>query len=257
MALLDTPDEQPIQQALRRIRLSEAGRQAASTHHDVHRVWETYLNGASLAELMHIYQYPTPDAVYKALMLRGYTQLRPEGRVTKRKIHYMYDTDSWCTDKLVIEVARTFLGDIDIDPATNLYAQEFIRAKHFYTKETNGLTKPWYGRLWLNPPYSMPLIKQFTDKLIQQVDAGNVTEGMILVNSASDTQWCQALMMRYPVAFSRRRLQFTHPDYVGTQNRVGQALFYVGGTPARAIEWYRAFDRYFYPPLASMKLVAK
>lgn len=215
-------------------------------------LWARYLEGASIYDLHREYPYYRKmHGLYAALMLRGYTQFRYEGRSSIRGIHRMYDTDTWSTAPAIIETARAFMGAIDIDPATNDFAQAYVQATTYYTKDTNGLNKPWHGRLWLNPPYSQPLIQQFIHKLLLEVERKHITEAVILTNNATDTQWCTQLMMRYPVAFSRKRLQFIHPAYKGTQNRVGQCFFYIGDRP---IAFYRAFDTYAYPPIAAMKI---
>jgi hypothetical protein len=66
------------------------------------------------------------------------------------------DADSpveWYTPPIYIEMARQVLGNINLDPASNHTAQEWIDAEAYYTKEDNGLIQPWFGSIWLNPPY--------------------------------------------------------------------------------------------------------
>ena len=57
-----------------------------------------------------------------------------------------YDGDEWYTPGDIIERARAVLGEIDLDPASNAHAQKTVRAKRFYTKDDDGLSKPWSGR---------------------------------------------------------------------------------------------------------------
>lgn len=63
------------------------------------------------------------------------------------------ESNEWYTPLKYIEAARAVMGGIDLDPASNESAQQWIKAKQFYIKDDDGLHKPWYGRLWLNPPY--------------------------------------------------------------------------------------------------------
>lgn len=89
----------------------------------------------------------------------------------------------WHTPDEYLNAARELMGDIDIDPATDEKAQLRIKAKIYYTKDTNGLDKPWLGRLWLGTPYKWGLLEQFTQKAIEEYHKGNVTEGLILTHT--------------------------------------------------------------------------
>lgn len=139
-----------------------------------------------------------------------------------------YDSDSWGTPAAIIEDARTVLGAIDLDPASNEAAQKVVRAAKHYTKADNGLARPWSGRVWLNPPFSYPLVAQFTERLIAEYDAGAVTAALLLVNNTTDTRWFHALLRRFPVCFTEGRLAFSQGDGTHPQARQGQAIFYLG-----------------------------
>lgn len=62
-----------------------------------------------------------------------------------------------------VEAARYVLGRIELDPASSARANETVGADRFYTKDDNGLAKPWFGRVYLNPPNNRTgyLIKAF------------------------------------------------------------------------------------------------
>ena len=141
-----------------------------------------------------------------------------------------YDGDEWYTPKDYIEAARTVMGEITVDPASTQEAQEIIRAKVFYTKEDDSLRDgcAWNGCVWLNPPYSTPLINRFVTKLINEYDAGNVTQAIILTNNSSDTKWFHDLLSQFPACFTRGRVQFWRPDNSTFGARQGQTLFYLG-----------------------------
>jgi ParB family chromosome partitioning protein len=141
-----------------------------------------------------------------------------------------YDGDEWYTPSTIIESARTLMGGIDIDPASCAAAQKSIRAGAYLTKEDDALRNDirWAGRMWLNPPYSIPLITLFVDKAISEYEAGNVTEAVILTNNSSDTVWFHALLSRFPACFTRGRVKFWRPNHDAFGARQGQTIFYMG-----------------------------
>src|SRR6266496_5442474 len=47
--------------------------------------------------------------------------------------------DEWYTPPEIIELVRTVLGEIDLDPASCIEAQRTVMAKRFYTKHNDGL----------------------------------------------------------------------------------------------------------------------
>ncbi len=51
----------------------------------------------------------------------------------------------------------------DLDVAAPPGGVPWIPTKRFYTMEDDGLTQPWFGRVWMNPPYSnvTPWIEKF------------------------------------------------------------------------------------------------
>jgi hypothetical protein len=57
-------------------------------------------------------------------------------------------TDEWLTPPEIFRV----LPEFDLDPCAPV-KRPWSTAKTHYTIEDNGLILPWYGRVWLNPPY--------------------------------------------------------------------------------------------------------
>jgi hypothetical protein len=54
----------------------------------------------------------------------------------------------WLTPPEMIKA----LGEFDLDPCSPC-ARPWDTARDHYTAIDDGLSKPWYGRVWLNPPY--------------------------------------------------------------------------------------------------------
>ena len=52
----------------------------------------------------------------------------------------------------IVEAAREVLGVIELDPATSVEANRVVRAIEIMTTSSNGLTRRWRGRVFLNPP---------------------------------------------------------------------------------------------------------
>ena len=137
--------------------------------------------------------------------------------------------DEWGTPPEWVELARTALGSIDLDPASNAAAQAVVRATRWYSKADDGLAQSWAGRVFLNPPYSRGLIDVFTEKLVAEHDAGRVTAAVLLVNAATSSDWFKALLARFPVCWVAKRIAFLNADgRPQSGNTRTQAVFYLG-----------------------------
>ena len=164
-----------------------------------------------------------------------------------------YDGDEWKTPIEWIEAARDLMGAIDLDPASHDTAQAIIQAGEYYTKDENGLNRPWNrpdgtpARVWCNPPYSTALVQAFTFKALEEYRAGNADQVLVLVNNCTDTQWFYALAQQFPIMFSRGRVDFWYEDPDDkTPTRQGQALFYFGPDAER---FYASFAHLAYAPI--------
>lgn len=156
--------------------------------------------------------------------------------------HVSSGENDWYTPEDYIEAAKSVLGEIDLDPATSEVAQKIVGAKRYYTKEIDGLDKAWKGRVWMNPPYSMPEIKGFAEKLVSEFESGGVTEAIVLTNNSSDTQWFHTLLNASGIAcLPTSRVKFYNPDSEVMATRQGQTLFYFGENKAKFAEVFSSF----------------
>lgn len=141
--------------------------------------------------------------------------------------------NEWYTPQCYLDSARLSMGSIDVDPASNDIAQQKVQATTYYTAETNGLDKDWSGNLWMNPPYSASLIKQFTSNLVQEVLSGNTKHFVVLVNNATETGWFKELLsVSDALCLVNKRIKFL--DITGNPVNSplqGQVILYGGNNP--------------------------
>ena len=129
-----------------------------------------------------------------------------------------------------IEAARSVMGGIDLDPASNMLAQETVKAAEWYDESENGLLQDWQGRVFLNPPYAHPTVAHFIDKLCDHVQARDVGAAVLLTNNNTDTKcWHRAASLASAVCFTLGRINFYKVDGTRTQPTNGQTFFYFGG----------------------------
>lgn len=59
------------------------------------------------------------------------------------------NSDEWFTPRWILDR----LGNFDLDPCT-AKKRPWSNARINYTQQDDGLKQKWFGRVWLNPPYS-------------------------------------------------------------------------------------------------------
>lgn len=133
-------------------------------------------------------------------------------------------SDDWCTP---IELAND-LGLFGVDPCSN--PRSHVRADRKLSLEDgdDGLTEPWNGSVFLNPPYSQPL--PWCRRL-----ALHDGPWVALVKLDTTTRWWAALMSASPQwAPFRARVRFEAPGKSATAN-FASALVWSCWRPSRAM----------------------
>jgi phage N-6-adenine-methyltransferase len=77
------------------------------------------------------------------------------------------------------------VGGFDLDPAAG--AEDSPLASTRYTKEDDGLSKEWFGTVWLNPPFSEK--ETWLRRAVAEVNAGRVGLAVVLLPVDTSTQW--------------------------------------------------------------------
>jgi phage N-6-adenine-methyltransferase len=114
-------------------------------------------------------------------------------------------SDDWPSPRWLVDQLAAEFGPFDLDPAANV---ENAKAPRFYTREDDGLSLPWKGRVFMNPPYGYT-IGRWTAKAADEVDSGNADLVCALVPARVDTKWWTTSMMTTSlVRFIPGRLKF-------------------------------------------------
>ena len=154
----------------------------------------------------------------------------------------------WYTPPDYIEVARTVMGSIDVDPASSKIANAIVKAKTYFTADDDGRLQSWQGNVWMNPPYSQPLIAEFCDLLVRKYQTGEVRQACVLVNNATETLFYQNMLkVCGAVCFIKGRVKFI--DEQGNESGAplqGQTVLYFGERISEFATMFKAFGIILY-----------
>ena len=133
------------------------------------------------------------------------------------------ESDEWYTPREIVDRVLAMWGGVDLDPCSNSKDAPNVPARVHYTKADDGLSRPWHGRVYLNPPYG-DAIGAWVDRLVMAYRTSEITEAIALLPARTDTAWFQPLYA-YPLCFVRGRLRF-----VGAENSAPfpSAIAYLG-----------------------------
>lgn len=143
---------------------------------------------------------------------------------SKLAVHFSSESPEWYTPPEVLECVNAAIGDIDLDPCCNTIGEPNVKAKAYLREADNGLDVPWFGRVYMNPPYGRG-IDAWVEKLVHEHVSGNVPEAVALVPARVDTDWFR-MFRDYAICFVDGRLKFS-----GHENSAPfpSAVVYLGG----------------------------
>jgi len=107
------------------------------------------------------------------------------------------DTDCFTTPRWFCSAA----GRFDLDTCSNPYSAVDAERHYMLEEGDNGLTDPWFGRAWSNPPYSRP--HPWCRKMIRH------GRGMMLLKADPTTKWFSTLFKGGArIWFLKERIRF-------------------------------------------------
>jgi hypothetical protein len=161
-------------------------------------------------------------------------------------------SDSWHTPQDIIDRVHKVLGNIDLDPASDVYANARIGARHFYTREQDGLAVDWIrGSVFLNPPGgkrgNKSLSALFWKKLMEHRDSRKLTHAIFMAFSIEQLAVTQGYgciaLGEFPLVIPAKRIQFVKLDgSPGGAPSHANCIAYVPGTTDNTPEFLDAFE---------------
>jgi hypothetical protein len=115
-------------------------------------------------------------------------------------------TVEWLTPPAIL-AAVGGADSFDLDPATP-EVQPWPTAKHRYTRNDNGLMQRWFGRVFLNPPYTSDDIAKWMGRMADH----NHGTALIFARTETDAFFRYVWDRASALLFMRGRVNFHHLD---------------------------------------------
>lgn len=93
----------------------------------------------------------------------------------------------WLTPAEYWQPLADALGGFDLDAATQHEYRQI--ADHHYTPAEDGLEQPWFGDVWINPPYGRDENPEWAKKIAGEADRPAVDTITALVPVSPGTMW--------------------------------------------------------------------
>lgn len=156
-------------------------------------------------------------------------RINEDAEIRTTHVSHATGVSEWYTPEEYITAARVVMGSIDVDPASSEIANRTVRAERYYTKEEDGLKQSWNGNVWLNPPYSQPVVSNFCNLLVEKYRQKEVKQACVFLNNATDTIFIQNLF-RYcqAICLVKGRVAFLDPEGRPGSPLQGQIVIYFG-----------------------------
>ncbi|MER3389962.1 MAG: hypothetical protein RJQ01_07995 [Microcella sp.] len=120
------------------------------------------------------------------------------------------------------------LGEtFDTDPASPIGLDTFVPARNRFTREDDGLSQPWAGFVWCNPPFSNAT--PWADRFIAH-GCG------LWLGPVANAAWFDRMLRASTEVWLMRDFAFVHPTHAGKRSSMPLAMFGFGTRAASAID---------------------
>ena len=159
----------------------------------------------------------------------------------RKKVTISPPSIEWYTPPEIIETVRSVLGHIELDPASNDIAQDWIKAQTYFTKHGDGLSKNWRGRTYCNPPYGR-MARLFLLKGLDHYRDGDIPAAIFLVNRTGAEWYLDARKEFAAICEVRKRIEFVDTSLVvQSRPRYYSDILYLGSDVER---FKNEFEKY-------------
>jgi len=127
-------------------------------------------------------------------------------------------TNDWWTPPEIVDS----LGAFDLDPCAGI-GQTPLAKQVFTLPDQDGLTLPWEGRVWCNPPYG-PNVGDWVHRMADHKN------GIMLIFARVETKAWRSIWNRAEgIFFPFRRITFLRPDGKKARSGTAPSAFIIWG----------------------------
>ena len=113
------------------------------------------------------------------------------------------DRQDWETpDDIFRALDAEFGFDIDVCATA-----DNAKCRHYFSPNQDGLSQPWHGVCWMNPPYGAGIPKWMAKAYRESLRGATI---VCLVPARTDTVWWHEFAMRGEIRLVQGRLRFGH-----------------------------------------------
>lgn len=137
------------------------------------------------------------------------------------------ETDERYTPRWIFDaLGATF----DLDPASPELGISQVPTESVWTKDDDGLTKPWFGFVWCNPPFSHS--KAWADRFIEHRNG-------IWLGPVANGEWHDRMTRASDALVLLRDFAFIAPTHAGKRSSMPLSLHGFGARAVAALERFQ------------------
>ena len=161
------------------------------------QIWETPITGMKQPKPYHLSlsdEHGTPQPLFDRL---------------NDEFHFDLDVCATAPHEVLVNPSGFSQSPLAaIKPATMLDPGN-AKCPIYFDKEADGLSQHWFGRVWMNPPFTKGQVGKWVEKLVHELVDGRIDLAVALVAARPDTKWWEKVATyASEIRFLKGRLTF-------------------------------------------------